>query len=177
MALNDNLPIGTIIIWAGDQQDLPEHWRVCNGKSLKKSDYPTLYSVLGENWVKDEGFNKDFFNIPDLRGVFLRGVNDQRTDSFKDPDINSRTRLKGDSTLSTDLPGSFQQGAVENHAHALTAGGGSSGPRHAISIDASINTAHDLSKPPYTASYGSTETRPVNASVYFAIKVKQNADT
>lgn len=175
LTLNDNLPVGSIIIWAGDQQDLPENWRVCNGKSLKKTDYATLYGVLGENWVKDEGYNRDFFNIPDLRGVFLRGVNDQRTDGFRDPETNSRTRLKGDSTLSPDQPGSFQLGSVQNHSHALTAGGGSSGPRKAIAIDSSVNDAHDLGKPPYTASTGSAETRPVNAYVYFAIKVKEAA--
>jgi hypothetical protein len=32
----DNLPIGTILIWAGDPGDLPSTWKVCNGKQLKK---------------------------------------------------------------------------------------------------------------------------------------------
>ena len=31
------------------------------------------------------------FNIPDLRGVFIRGVNGTRADAFTDPDVNSRT--------------------------------------------------------------------------------------
>lgn len=175
LAENDNLPVGSIIIWAGDQQDLPENWRVCNGKSLKKTDYATLYSVLGEIWIKDEGYSRDFFNIPDLRGVFLRGVNDQRTDNFRDPEVGSRIRLKGDSTLSKDLPGSFQTGSVQSHSHALKAGGGSSGPRQALSVDAAVNNNHDLSKPPLTALAGSAETRPVNAYVYFVIKVKEAA--
>lgn len=169
--MNDNLPVGSIIIWAGDQQDLPENWRVCNGKSLSKNDYSSLYSILGENWVNDQGDSKDFFNIPDLRGVFLRGVNDERNDEFKDPEVEKRVRLKGESSLSKDSPGSYQLSSIAAHTHPFIAGGGSSGPREAISVDTSYNEDHGLN-PPVTGLQGSAETRPVNAYVYFVIKVK-----
>lgn len=162
------MPVGAIIIWAGDQSDVPFNWRVCNGKSLKKTDYATLYSVLGENWVTDVGFHTDFFNIPDLRGVFLRGVNDERSDSFRDPDIEQRVKLKGDSTLSKDLPGSYQTCMIQTHAHTMTSGGGSSGPRSALSIDTHAEQERGSS------ATGGNETRPVNAYVYFIIKVKES---
>jgi microcystin-dependent protein len=161
-----DLPIGSIIIWAGDEQDAPTNWKVCNGKALKKTDYADLYSILGENWVKDEGFNKDFFCIPDLRGVFLRGVNDDRTDSFRDPDVDKRVRLKGDSTIAKDSPGSYQGFDIQAHQHMLQAGGGSSGPRHVLSVD----TSYSQDVP--TSIVGQKETRPVNAYVHYLIKVK-----
>jgi microcystin-dependent protein len=174
IALNDNLPIGSIIIWAGDLQGLPENWRVCNGTSLYKNEYSTLYSILGENWINDGENSNDFFNIPDLRGVFLRGVNDDRNDAFKDPELNKRVRLRGDSTLSNDSPGSYQPSSIAAHTHPFIAGGGSSGPRDAVSIDTTYNSDHGLN-PPITGPQGSAETRPVNAYVHFIIKVKNTA--
>ena len=43
----DNLPVGTVIIWVGDPNDLSSNWEVCNGKQLKKTDYADLYGILG----------------------------------------------------------------------------------------------------------------------------------
>lgn len=168
------MPIGSIIIWAGDSAQVPSNWRICNGTSLKKTDYAELYSILGENWIKDEGFHTDFFRIPDLRGVFLRGVNDERNDVFKDPDADNRIRLKSGTTIASDAPGSFQRSEIQHHKHAapLVIGGGSSGPRLAISIDAQPGEGHSYQGVQSTEETGGSETRPVNAYVHYIIKVK-----
>jgi len=168
----DNMPIGTIIIWAGDPNDLPSTWRVCNGKQLKKTDYPELYGTLGTRWDNDSGYQADFFSIPDLRGVFLRGVNDDRNDGYHDPDVGSpsRVRLKGNSTVSMDDAGSYQKSGVQTHVHALTGALTTGGMNHAPGPDG--NTYKGWGTVPTTESYGGQETRPVNAYVYFVIKVK-----
>lgn len=164
----DNLPIGTILIWAGDPGDLPSTWKVCNGKQLKKTDYPDLYGTLGTRWDNDLGYQADFFSIPDLRGVFLRGVNDDRNDEFKDPDVSSRRRLKGDSTVAMDDAGSYQIDNIKAHQHYFIAGGGSSGPRNAMSKDANLEYYQE------TNLVGGNETRPVNVYIYYIIKVKNS---
>lgn len=171
MPLNDNLPVGSVIIWAGDPTDLPLNWKVCNGKALKKTDYADLFSILGTNWDKDEGFHTDFFNIPDLRGVFLRGVNDDRNDPFADPDVAGRVRLKSDATAAKDAAGSFQFSAIGPHQHDYASPFGSGG-------DSNSGTGRDATSKEVTKSYTTTggalarETRPVNAYVYYIIKVK-----
>ena len=172
MPINDNLPVGSILIWAGDPTDLPSTWKVCNGKALKKTDYSTLFSVLGTNWDKDEGFHTDFFNIPDLRGVFLRGVNDQRSDEFRDKDLDRRTRLKSDSTISKDLAGSFQIDGVGTHHHQYDSPFGSGGESNAgTSKDP---TSKNVQKTYLThGNQPDNQTRPVNAYVYYIIKVKE----
>jgi microcystin-dependent protein len=162
----DNLPIGTIMIWAGDPNALPPTWRVCNGTQLKKTDYAELYGTLGTRWDNDNGYSADFFSIPDLRGVFLRGVNDDRNDGYHDPNVDKRVRLKGDSTISMDSAGSYQKDDLKEHTHNFMAGGGSSGPRDAVSID----TRHEYQRGTYAT--GGQETRPVNAYVYYIIKVR-----
>jgi microcystin-dependent protein len=167
---SDNMPIGTIIIWAGDPGDLPPSWKVCNGKQLKKTDYAELYGTLGTRWDNDNGYQADFFSLPDLRGVFLRGVNDDRVDGYQDLDVDSRVRLKGNSAVSMDDAGSYQRCDVQSHLHALkgviTTGvaNGAAGPDG--------NSYHGWGTIPATENSGGRETRPVNAYVYFVIKVK-----
>lgn len=61
--------------------------------------------------------------LPDLRGLFLRGVNGSRADSLKDPDAAGRTG--GNTVASTQLQATARNGlnngttkyATENHTH------------------------------------------------------------
>ena len=55
------VPVGTIISWpvATNPEDM-DNWLECNGQSISPSVYPELFAVLGGQ-------------VPDLRGLFLRG--------------------------------------------------------------------------------------------------------
>lgn len=152
--------------------DLPANWKVCNGKPLKKTDYPHLYGTLGARWDNDKGYQADFFNIPDLRGVFLRGVNDDRNDGYHDPEVSKRIRLKGDTTVSMDDAGSYQKDTVGRHDHYIgqTVANyyDAHDPNNAGWVTPDTN-AHHKSR---TGLNNDVETRPVNAYVYFIIKIK-----
>lgn len=83
-------PIGSIVAFAGRIDDahlLPERWRECNGESLNRLEFEELWNVLGESWGSGNG--PQSFSLPDLRGLFLRGVSGNRTDSLRDPDVSS----------------------------------------------------------------------------------------
>ncbi|WP_375646028.1 phage tail protein [Bartonella sp. CM87QHHN] len=67
-------PPGTIGIFG--MQVLPDGWLPCDGKAYLRSDYPALYEAIGIRWGGADSWTK--FNVPDLRGVFLRGVDDER---------------------------------------------------------------------------------------------------
>lgn len=187
MPLNDNLPVGSIIIWAGDPNELPVNWKVCNGKDVLKSDCPELYAVLGTYWDNDKGAGADRFCLPDLRGVFLRGVNEDRNDGYRDVDVEKRVRLKKGASPLPNSPGSFQLDAVKKHNHdiEMQSWGGIYATPEAVSgntagsdgnIDSSqISDGYDRNSVPLVITdYGSSiETRPVNAYVYFIIKIKE----
>ena len=55
------VPVGTIISWpvATNPEDM-DNWLECNGQNISPSVYPELFAVLGGQ-------------VPDLRGMFLRG--------------------------------------------------------------------------------------------------------
>jgi len=62
------LPTGSILPFAGSSS--PSGFLFCDGSSYLRATYPTLFSVIGTTWGSLDGTH---FNVPDLRGQFLRG--------------------------------------------------------------------------------------------------------
>lgn len=60
---------GTIAAFA--MQNLPNGWLECDGRAISRETYKTLLNAIGLTWGIGDGVNT--FNIPDLRGMFLRG--------------------------------------------------------------------------------------------------------
>ncbi len=114
-AHNSFFPPGIIVPFAGKQENVPEGWVLCDGAAYSKTDYEALFNVIGYLWGKEE----DNFRVPDLRGVFLRGVTYSRSDDYRDPEMDNRTRLyQGEGGVSNDV-GTFQDDRFENHTHWL----------------------------------------------------------
>lgn len=67
--LTDEVPIGTIIMWAGTSAPNSK-WRMCTGGTVSAASYPGYNSVVGTR------FGGDASNpgIPDMRGLFVRGA-------------------------------------------------------------------------------------------------------
>ncbi|MEQ8239149.1 MAG: tail fiber protein [Cyclobacteriaceae bacterium] len=97
-------PVGTIIAFAGDTSKIPDGWMICDGRPLLRNAFSQLYDVIGVNWGVGDGVNT--FNVPDLRGQFLRG-----TDQGAGNDLDSSKRLGGSLI---DQVGSVQQDAIVN---------------------------------------------------------------
>ena len=55
------IPIGGITMYFGAEEDLPENWRICNGKEVEDP----ASQFMGQK-------------LPDLRGLFVRGATNQR---------------------------------------------------------------------------------------------------
>lgn len=61
-------PSGVIFPYAGTTA--PNGWLLCDGKSYSQSTYARLYAAIGTAY----GSSGSSFNVPDLRGTFLRGT-------------------------------------------------------------------------------------------------------
>jgi hypothetical protein len=195
--VHDEVPVGSIMAWAGDPAYLPDNWKVCDGLTMAKNQYPELYRVVAENWTPDKGVNQDLFKIPDLRGVFLRGVSGTRNDPYKDPEKDIRTAF-GNSpsnavgsfqSQSTKLPSKAFTGgtaAAGRHTHNLPGQGGFRGVEHGANDTKNKVTFGDhvhpatnitLSANDHTHTLtinggGDVETRPGNAYIHWIIKVR-----
>ncbi len=152
LALRDTCPIGTIIAFPATA--IPNGWLECNGQAVSRVTFAELFALIDTAYGAGDGTT---FNLPDYRGVFLRGK-----DNGKGYDVGR--------TL-----GSEQADAFQGHTHGngtlgiSTRSNYSSGSNEGVSVVAgtALTIMTDgTNGTPRTA----TETRPKNVSVVYCIK-------
>jgi microcystin-dependent protein len=108
----DTLPIGTIIPYISTSS-IPTDYLYCDGDEVSRETYGELFDVIGVQFGVGDGSTT--FNLPDFRGVVLRGLDDGRGFDWQG---------------STRVVGSYQQDSLQNHTHDLrfnSSGSGSTG--------------------------------------------------
>ena len=70
---NSLTPAGTIITFGGTSA--PTGYLACDGSEVSRTTYSALFSALSTTWGVGDGSST--FNLPDLRGAFLRGSGSQ----------------------------------------------------------------------------------------------------
>ncbi len=174
--LDQLVPPGTVSAFAGHTNVIPDGWLLCDGRALSSGPYPRLYAGISTNWGSGytlTGSNtwqkSGDFNLPDLRGMFLRGVNGSRSDAFADPDVSLRTNTAPAGSAS-NMVGSVQADQLVQHNHKIPYGPNNSGGANAV-IDSSVGSTGPF-RPMGQTSYdtGGNETRPKNAYVNYIIK-------
>ena len=76
--LGNDMPVGFVMSWASGSTTVPDGWLLCDGRALKSTQYPDLFTAIGTLWGNGSagagaGAGTDF-NLPDLRGEFIRGA-------------------------------------------------------------------------------------------------------
>lgn len=164
------LPIGTILSYAGaiNKDSLKKSgWLYCDGESLNRTEYEDLFNSISTNYGSDSPTQ---FNVPDLRGVFIRGTSGT---SNHDPNSGDRTcLLKGGATGNN--PGSYQNYATAKPINSFTA---TIECNNIIKrkVDAGCNVADSGDYGSKTTQFtdgsgGDLETRPKNKYIYYIIK-------
>ena len=153
-----SFPIGMIIPFAAT--NTPTGWLYCDGTAVSRVSYAPLFAVLGETWGEGDGTTS--FNLPDFRGLFLRGIDPLGT---FDEDYASRTNniYTGQSTNGV---GSIQLEEFASHTHEIqTSTTDDSNPDDSMEYSSDTAGAEFFSD-----ATGGNETRPDNAAVRFLIK-------
>ena len=157
--LTNVIPVGTILSYAGILKNIPEDWMVCDGRGLSSANYPELFSALQSSWGNASGDDSSAtdFNIPDLRGMFLRGVS---MGSGNDPDAEYREAPvaganSGDNIGTVQVDASGSSSDFSNTSSYVT--------ESAVRIQGSVKTL---------TVKANNEVRPKNASVYYIIKIR-----
>ena len=146
------VPVGTIVAYgAKTPLPLPPNWLYCNGGEYSKTEYPMLWTAIGETYGKSQSGDKG--KLPDLRGYFVRGCADGRADI--DP---GRTI------------GTLQADAFAKHAHGqkVTANHGY-GKGIRSDFNETITDLGEYDQGVETYPTGDTETRPKNMALYYII--------
>lgn len=109
VAHNAAMPAGMIVPFAGPKENIPDGWLLCDGSAISRSTYANLYHSIGVCW--GEGNGSTTFNLPDLRGMFLRGVSDN---SGNDVDAANRIAISNNGGNMGNNVGSYQEDAIRN---------------------------------------------------------------
>lgn len=168
-ALTPTATTGIVVAFAGSH--VPDGWELCDGRMLDRDDerYAALFRVIGTMHGGDGNPN---FQLPDYRGIFLRGADLGRG---RDPDRNHRRppgcRNTGNCGNSV---GSIQDDLVASHSHAVagfhlepSAANGFDGE----CLDAGVKRAGSVARGYGTSPAPGAETRPKNAYVNYLIKL------
>jgi microcystin-dependent protein len=109
VAHNSSAFAGMIAPFAGPADKIPSGWLLCDGRTVSRTEYQNLYNAIGVAWGKGNGSTT--FNLPDLRGMFLRGVSGT---SGNDLDADSRVMLTNNGGNTGNNVGSYQSDAIRN---------------------------------------------------------------
>lgn len=137
----------------------PDGWLKCNGAAVSRTTYADLFTAIGTTYGSGDGSTT--FNVPELRGEFMRGLDDSRG-------VDTGRAL-----------GSAQSGQNASHTHGVTdpghahtissyavagAGGVSVGVTSGTTSTSSNTTGISIQ------SSGGTEARPRNVAMLACIK-------
>lgn len=161
------MPAGAVLPFAMNAP--PSGWLKANGAAISRTTYAALFSAIGT--VYGTGDGSTTFNLPDLRGEFVRGWDDGRS-------IDA-SRVFGSSQDSANKAhthtGMTNSAGAHSHTLDKTDTTGTSGVRVAaggIGTTSSISTssAGDHSHTLTIDSSGGTEARPRNIALLYCIK-------
>lgn len=166
--------VGEMAAYVG--QTAPKNRVIANGNSYNINQLPRLFLIEG---VSSGTVGSGFFNVPDMRGNFLRGVD---AGSGHDPNAATRSAQATGGNVGNSL-GTLQLDASQGHIHnenanssvgqngiasaqILGLGNGGAGTAAATAYNTGAPISDGTNGTPRTA----TETRPVNVAFAFAIR-------
>jgi hypothetical protein len=150
LAKNSDIQSMVSAIASFPRTSAPAGWLKCNGAAVSRTTYASLFAIIGTTFGAGNGTTT--FNLPDMRGEFIRGLDDGRG-------IDTGRTL-----------GSAQAYATETHHHTLqrttNVGGGSDG----YDLGNYVNGGSGPVSLVNVQDYGDTETRPRNIALLYCIK-------
>lgn len=140
--MNVGVPTGAIAYFA--HTTVPFGWLKANGAAVSRTVYANLFALIGTTYGAGDG--RTTFNLPDLRGEFIRSWDDGRTVD------NGR------------VIGSWQADEFRSHSHGIGVNHMSDTDRGSNPSTVSIDTVGQ------TEPAGGIETRPRNIALLACIK-------
>lgn len=143
-ASNMLVPAGAIMAFA--MNSAPTGWLAANGSSVSTTTYASLFAAIGYTY----GGSGGSFNLPDLRGYFVRGSGN-----------NSDGSASG-------AFGAKQQDELKSHTH-TTGETGTGVTSNAVLSSGTIFVSGNGANA--TGATGGAETRPKNIAMLYCIKL------
>lgn len=153
----------------------PAGWLECDGAAISRTTYSDLFAVISDDYGAGDGSTT--FNLPDLRGEFIRGF---ANGSANDADRAGRTN-RGDGTTG-DVVGSKQSDAIRNISgsynsivgsyHSSTLGGAySGGSMGSYNMSGNHGAGKNFAFSAANQVPTGSDNRPTNVQMMYCIKI------
>ncbi len=163
----NGVPAGSVFTFA--TSTVPSGYLECNGAAVSRSTYASLFSSISTTWGTGDGSST--FNLPDLRGQFVRGWDNSAGVDSGRSFASSQTDQNKEHTHSVTDPGHFHTTNVDNSNlfpanGGVTIGFGGAGGYPATNFGQMSTTTTGIS----LANQGGTEVRVKNYALMYVIK-------
>lgn len=147
------VPAGAVFAMA--TTTVPSGYLECDGTAISRTSYSALFAAIGTTFGNGDGSST--FNLPDLRGEFIRGWASDRRSDGADPSSDSGRSF-----------GSSQTEAVGGSNVTLPTNDltGSGNTQSLTSVKVSVDATRTLSD----LGFNGTEVRPRNVAMMYVIK-------
>jgi len=155
-------PAGIIVPFGGTSA--PTGYLACDGSAVSRTTYADLFAALSTTWGTGDGSST--FNVPDLRGAFLRGTGSHGTQN-----------MANGNDFAGPSVGSFENDQFQGHKHTVQYTNNASGGTASGIVRANAAGSFDgflVGNTPSESNDGAPrtgdETRPFNAGILYCIK-------
>jgi microcystin-dependent protein len=170
------VPSGSVFCMA--VVSIPTGYLECNGNAVSRTTYAALFAIIGTNYGSGDGSST--FNVPDLRGEFVRGVDRGRgVDSGR----NVATSQGGQNASHNHSASASSSSSVTDPGHKHTmnfnlgniiSSGGAFGMKDSGTADRMNTATTGISVSTSTSvsigNQGGNESRPRNVAMLYIIK-------
>lgn len=177
------VPPGAVMAFA--RNSAPDGWIECNGSAISRSVYADLFAAIGTTFGAGNGSST--FNVPNLRGEFIRGWdNGRNVDAGRTFGSAQAEEIKTHNHALTD-PGHSHSVSDPGHNHTVSpaayAPGAAPGSRNMTPSQVGWGTQYTTTSATTGITVGSNstgisiqstggaETRPRNIAMLYCIKV------
>jgi microcystin-dependent protein len=150
------VPAGAVMAFA--MNSAPAGWLSANGDAVSRSTYAALFTAIGTSHGVGDGSTT--FNLPDLRGIFVRGSGSQTISGIT---YNKTFAGKEGDAFQGHYHGVTSNAITNSGSNTFATGAGDTG---AATITVTAATTDGSNGTPRTAS----ETRPANVALLYCVK-------
>ena len=170
----NGVPTGTIVAFAGDESNIPAGWVLCDGRDISGlAGSLNLRNLLGSN------------NVPDLRGMFLRGTGTSPVNGQPGPALRAtqddgfESHLHDKGNLAVPSSGAHyhtidlfkERSSTNGDDGSDTRLNDNNGGEGTTAKTTRIDGVHSHTITGNTGNTGIAETRPVNYGINYIIKL------
>ena len=162
----NGVPAGSVFTFA--TSTVPSGYLECNGAAVSRSTYASLFSSISTTWGTGDGSST--FNLPDLRGQFVRGWDNSAGVDSGRSFASSQTDQNKQHTHSVTDTGHVHATTFDNKKYFPGGGSTTIGYGGAGGYPADVFTMSSATTGISLANQGGTEVRVKNKALMYVIK-------